>query len=101
MKGLAPAPTTTSSAPDRQAAAHAGHVPGRRLAQLVDAGRGRVAVLAALDRADRRLLHVLGRREVGLADAEADDVLALARERVDFGEHDEGVFGAQALRRGG
>ena len=101
MKGLAPAPTTTSSGADRQAAAHAGHVLRRRLAQLVDAGRGRVAVLAALDGADRRLLHVVRRREVGLADAEADDVLALARERVHFGEDDEGVFGSEALRPGG
>jgi hypothetical protein len=55
-------------------------------------------VLARLDRPDRRLLHVLGRREVGLADAEADDVAALARERVHLGEHDEGVLGSQARR---
>src|SRR6185436_7332654 len=50
----------------------------------------------ALDRADRRLLHVLGRGKVRLADAEADDVAALARERVHFREDDEGVFGAEA-----
>src|SRR5256885_8903524 len=53
----------------------------RRLAQLVDPRRRRVAVLARLDGADRRLLHVVRRREIGLADAEADDVPALARER--------------------
>src|SRR6185503_19759673 len=44
-----------------------------------------------------RLLDMLGRREVGLADAEADDVLALARERVHLREDDEGVLGAKAL----
>ena len=53
-------------------------------------------MLAALDGADRRLLHVVRRREVRLADAEADDVLALAGERVHFGQDDEGVFGAEA-----
>jgi hypothetical protein len=66
-----------------------------RLAQLVDAGRGRIAVLAALDRPDRGFLDVLRRRKVGLADAEADDVLALAREGVDLGEHDEGILGTE------
>ena len=82
---------------DRQPAAHARHVPGRRLAQRVDARRGRVAVLALADRADARLLHVQRRREVRLADAEADDVLALRGERGDFGQHDEGVLGAEGL----
>ena len=37
----------------------------------------------------------LGRGEIRLADAEADDVLALTRERLDFGEHDERVLGAE------
>ncbi|MNC91387.1 hypothetical protein D3C83_76410 [compost metagenome] len=55
-------------------------------------------MLAAFDRPDCRVLHILRRREVGLADAEADDVFALARERIHLGEHDEGVFGAEALR---
>jgi hypothetical protein len=73
----------------------AGHVLRRGLAQLVDPGGRRVPMLAALDRADRGLLHMVRRREVRLADAEADDVLALAREGVHFGKHDEGVFGTE------
>ncbi|MNC95044.1 hypothetical protein D3C83_120530 [compost metagenome] len=54
-------------------------------------------MLAFADGADAGLLHVQRRREVRLADAEADDVLALRGERGDFGQHDEGVFGAQRL----
>ena len=56
-----------------------------------------IAVLAGADRRDCRFLHVDRCREVGLADAERDDVLALTRERIDFGEHDERVLGAERL----
>jgi hypothetical protein len=80
--------------PDRQAAAHPRHVARRRFAQRIDAGRGRIAVLALADRPDAGFLHVHRRGKVRLADAEADDVLALAGERVDFGEYHEGVLGA-------
>src|SRR5574341_1378295 len=80
MNGLAPAPTTTPWA-------RIGSPPRMR---------ARYSAAAGLDGAHRRLLHVVRRREVGLADAEADDVLSLARERGHLGEHDERVLGAQA-----
>jgi hypothetical protein len=67
----------------------------RDRAQLVDAGRRRVAVLTAFDRGDARLLDVLGRREIGLADAERNDVLSLPDQRIDFRQHDESVLGAE------
>ena len=75
-------------------------------AQLVDAGRRRVAVLAGADRRDGGVLDVDRCRKIGLADAERNDVAALADERIDFGQHDKSVLGAQAfaapadLRRG-
>ena len=45
-----------------------------RFAQRVDAGDRRVLGLAAADRIDRRLLDVVGRVEIRLADREADDI---------------------------
>src|SRR5207244_13304656 len=63
--------------------------------QLVDAGRWRVAVLAAFDRDDRRVLHVARRREIRLADAKRNDIASFACERVDFGENDKCVLGAE------
>src|SRR5207247_2069104 len=57
---------------DGQAAARRGEIARRRLAQLVDPRRRRVAVLARLDRADRRLLHVVRRREIGLAELQEE-----------------------------
>ena len=51
-----------------------------RLAQRQDADRRRVAVMAVAQRLHRRLDDVVGRAEVGLADAEIDDVAALARQ---------------------
>jgi hypothetical protein len=98
MKGLGARADHHVLRADRQAAAHARHVFRRRLAQRIDARRGRVAVLALADGADAGLLHVQGRREIGLADAEADDVLALGGQRIDLGQHDEGVLGAEGLR---
>ena len=79
---------------DVESAARA-HVARRCGAQLVDAGGRRIAVLAGANRRDRRVLDIDRRREVGLADAERDDVAALANEVVDFGEHDECVLGAE------
>ena len=67
----------------------------RRGAQLVDARRRRVAVLAVADGRDRGVLDVRRRWEVGLPDAERDDVLALPRQRVDLRQHDESVLGAE------
>ena len=52
-------------------------VLGHRLAQRQDALRRRVAVMAVAQRLDGRLDDVRRRLEVGLADAEVDDVLAL------------------------
>ena len=76
--------------------AQAAHRRGGRRPQLVDAGRRRVAVLAAANRGDRRILDVGRRREVWLADAERDHVLAGTDQRVDLGQNDECVFGAEA-----
>ena len=96
MKGLAPAPTTTSSGAHGDAA-RARDVLRDCLAQLGDAGRGRVAVLAAADGGHGRVLDVHRRGEVGLADAEGDDVLAGGLQLGHFGEDDEGVFGAELV----
>jgi hypothetical protein len=83
MNGLAPAPTTTSSGAMSMPRSRAHRARGRG-AQFVDAGRRRVAVLAAADRVDGGVLDVHRRREVGLADAEGNDVLAVADQAVDF-----------------
>ena len=72
--------------------AHIAHVFCRRLAQLVDSGRGRVAMSALPDRAYRGLLHIGGRVKVRLPNAEADDVFSLARQLGHLGQHDEGVL---------
>ena len=66
-------------------------------AQRVDACRRRIAMLAVADRGDRRVLDVRGRGEIGLADAERDDVTTLTHEIVDLGQHDECIFGAKAV----
>jgi hypothetical protein len=75
--------------------ARCAHVARNRLAQLDDAGRWRVAVLALAYRLDRGVLDILGRMEIGLADAKRDHVLALPDQGIDLREHDEGVFGAE------
>ncbi len=80
--------------PDREAP-HLAHVARGRLAQLDDAGRGRVAVPAFAHRPHGRILDVRGRVEIRLPDAKRDDVLALADELVHLGEDDEGVLGAE------
>ena len=61
-----------------------------RLAQLGDAVGGRVAVMAVAQRLAGRFHDMLGRLEVGLADAEIDDVLALGLQGLGAGEHLEG-----------
>ena len=65
---------------------------GERLAQLRDAVAQRVAVVAGVaHRLDQLLDRDVGRREVGVAEPEVDDVLAgppqLHLQRVDVGEH--------------
>jgi RimJ/RimL family protein N-acetyltransferase len=57
-------------------------VGGDRLAQRQDAGRRRVAVVAVAERLDRRLDDMVGGAEVGLADAEVDDVAAFGGKAV-------------------
>ena len=52
-------------------------------------------MLALPDGADRSLLHIDGGGEIRLPDAERDDVPALAREFVDFGQDDKGVLGSE------
>ena len=70
-----------------------------RLAQRQDAGRRRIAVVAVAQRLDGRLDDEIRRAEIGLADAEIDDVAALGGERRGAGEHREGVFLADAGRK--
>ena len=72
-------------------------VGGHRLAQRRNAVRRRVAVMAVAQRLDRGLDDEVRRAEIGLADAEADDVAALRGERVGAGEHREGIFLADAV----
>ena len=76
----------------------AGEILRHRLAQGQDALGRRVAVVAVAQRLDGCLDDVLGRLEVGLADAEVDDGLALALEVAGAGQHLEGGLGAQALQ---
>src|SRR6185312_1570472 len=52
------------------------HLGADRLAQRRRAGHRGVLGVVAADRRDRRFLDVVGRREVGLAGGEADDVSA-------------------------
>ena len=56
-------------------------------------------MMAVTQRLDRGLDNELGRAEIGLADAEIDDVLALRGERIGAGQHSEGVFLADAVER--
>ena len=74
-------------------------VGGDRLAQRRDAVRRRVAVMAVAQRLDRGLDDVIGRAEIGLADAEIDDVAALRGQRIGARQHGEGVFLADAVER--
>ena len=78
MNGLPPQAQTTSSG-STSTLRVLREVVGHRLAQLRDTRRGRVAGLALGDRPDAGQADVLRRGEVGLADAEGDDVLALRR----------------------
>ena len=61
---------------------------------------GGIAVLAVAQRLDRGLDDMRRRFEIGLADAEIDDVAPLALQLGRLGEHREGVFLADARERG-
>ena len=56
-------------------------IGSHRLAQRRDAVRGRIAVVAVAQRLDRGLDDEIRRAEIGLADAEIDDVAALRHKR--------------------
>jgi len=74
-------------------------VGGERLAQLGDAEVVRVEELAGGDRLGRGIADELGRRLVGLADPEAEDVLAaeaLVVELADLGGGERLDRGARA-----
>ena len=74
-------------------------VGGDRLAERRDAVRRRVAVMAVTQRLDGGLDDEFRRAEIGLADAEIDDVLALRGERIGAGQNGKGVFLADAVER--
>jgi hypothetical protein len=79
---------------DRHAQA-LGQVRADRFAQLGYAGGRRVAVMAVLERPDRRLDDVGGGLEVRLADAEVDDIAALRGQGGSPVEYLEGPLVAQ------
>ena len=58
---------------------------------------GRIAMMTVAQRFYRRLDDEIGRPEVGLADAEIDDVTALRDQRIGAGKHREGVFLANTI----
>ena len=70
-------------------------VGGHRFAQRQDTVRRGIAVMAVPQRLDRRLDDVLRCLEVGLADAEVDDALALGFERARPRQHFERGLGAE------
>ena len=71
---------------------------GDGLAQRQDALRRRVAVMAVTQRLDGGFDDVGRRLEVGLADAEVDDVLALALQVGSARQHLEGRLRAEAFQ---
>ena len=99
MVGLPPGMIITSSGDtlDLEALVQVG---GDSLAQRRDADRRRIAVVAVAQRLDRRLDDEVGRAEVGLADAEIDDVAALRDQLRRARQHGEGVLLADAVESG-
>ena len=61
-----------------------------RLAQRGNAEHGRILGLAALDRLDRRLLDVVGRVEIGLADRKRDHFASFGFEVARLLRHRDG-----------
>ena len=96
MVGLPPGMIITSSGDTLDLEALV-QVRRHRLAQRRDADRRRIAVVAVAQRLHRRLDDEIGRAEVGLADAEIDDVAALRDELRGAREHGEGVLLADAV----
>src|SRR5215470_8943005 len=60
----------------------------------------RSAVMSVAQRLDRGFNDEIGRAEIGLADAEVDDVAPLRRERVGARQHGKGIFLADAIEGG-
>ena len=52
-------------------------------------------MLAAANRRNRRVLDIQRRMKIRLTDAKGNDVLPLTQQRVDLGQNDESVFGAE------
>jgi len=69
--------------------------------ELGDAVDGGVFCLAALDRLDRRLLDIVGRVEVGLAGAKADDVEARRLQLARLAGNGHGRRGLDPFERAG
>ena len=57
-------------------------------------------MVTVAQRLDRSLDDEVGSAEVGLADAEIDDVAALRRQRIGARQHGKGVFLAEAVEHG-
>src|SRR5579862_1452472 len=76
-------------------------VLGNRRAQLGKSRRRRVVRMAVVHCVDRRLLDVLGRIEIGLADLHVHDTPTLSFELAGAREDFEGVFRAKPRYRGG
>ena len=91
MVGLPPGMIMTSSG-DTVTLIALVQIGGDRLAQLRDAVRRRVAMMAVAQRLDCGLDDEIRRAEIRLADAEADDVAALRGKRVGARQHGEGIF---------
>ena len=72
-----------------------GQIGGDRFAQFGDAlGRG-IAMVAVTQGLDRRLDDMRRGFEIGLTDAEVDDVTALGGQRIGAGQHLKSGFGTQ------
>ena len=69
---------------------------GDRLARLIYPAGGRVVRVAVLHRADRSLDDVVGRGEIGLADLQVDDPLAVSFQPPRLGEHLESALRSEA-----
>ena len=76
------------------------YIGRHRLTERLDARCRRVAVLPIAQRLHRRFDDVVRRAEIGLADAEIDDVLALTHEFGRAGKHGEGILFADPAEAG-
>ena len=99
MVGLPPGMIITAVGRDFDAEALV-QVGGHRLTQGRNAVCWRVAVVALAQRLDRRLDDEVRGAEIGLADAEIDDVAPLPDQLIGAGEHREGIFLADAVESG-